>query len=76
MGEVVWGATRFTRNRQRLIDAGARRAPMSAIPGQAREEEQCCLTSASACPYRRGLTGISNALNPAPVLDRHRRHAA
>lgn len=37
--ETVWDATSFTRNRQRLIDADAGRALMSAILGQAREKK-------------------------------------
>lgn len=39
MDEAVWDATSFTRNRQRLIDADAGRALMSAILGQAREKK-------------------------------------
>lgn len=39
MDETVWDATRYTRNRQRLIDADAGRALMTAILGQAREHK-------------------------------------
>lgn len=39
MDEAVWDATTFTRNRQRLIDADAGRALMTAILGQAREKK-------------------------------------
>ncbi len=37
--EVAWDATTFTRNRQRLIDADAGRALMSAVLSQARQQK-------------------------------------